>query len=215
MMKKAIFFDLDGTLIDSAPDLADALNHTLETLNLPTYPLDTIRTWIGGGASILVKRGLSGSKEVEDINKELFQKALKIFMEYYGKNLTHKTSLYPYAKEILETLNKNYDLALITNKPFAFIEPLLNHFELHHFSLVLGGDSLPQKKPSAMPLVFALEKFGIKSNEALMVGDSASDYLAAKETKVPVVLVKYGYDQEIDAFNVPKIASLKDLMELV
>ncbi|BCD67328.1 phosphoglycolate phosphatase [Nitratiruptor sp. YY09-18] len=214
-MKRAIFFDLDGTLIDSAPDLADALNFTLDSLGLPTYSLDTIRNWIGGGASMLVKRGLSGSKEIIDLDENFFHKALDIFMEYYSQNLTNKTSLYPHAKEVLDSLRKNYKLALITNKPSVFVEPILNHFGLDHFSLVLGGDSLPQKKPSAMPLLHALERFDIKSNEALMVGDSASDYFAAKEANVPVVLVSYGYDQDIDKFDTPKITSLQILMEFL
>ncbi len=212
-MKKAIFFDLDGTLIDSAPDLADALNHTLAQLGYPTYPLDKIRTWIGGGASMLVRRALSGSKEPKQIDGALFEKALAIFMEYYSRHLTDKTLLYPYAKEVLKALSKRYKLALITNKPSRFASSILEHFALGPFVLTLGGDTLPHKKPSPLPLLYACEQLHIKPQEALMVGDSLSDYEAAREAKIPIMLAQYGYDSAIHSLDAPKITNLKVLLE--
>jgi len=214
-MKEAIFFDLDGTLIDSAPDLAEALNHTLSQLGYPTYPLERVRTWIGGGASMLVRRGLSGSKEPEEIDEALFGKALAIFMEYYGRHLTDKTRLYPHAKEVLETLSKRYKLALITNKPSRFVSPILEHFGLGPFDLTLGGDTLPYKKPSPAPLLHACNELAIAPSSALMVGDSASDYRAAKAAGTEVILLAHGYDPDIARFDAPIIDSLHQLLELL
>ncbi len=213
-MTKALFFDLDGTLIDSAPDLADAVNFTLARLGRETYDLDTIRSWIGGGATLLIQRALSGKKSPDPIDSHLFTKAKELFFDYYAKNLCNQTRAYPHVKETLQTLKKRYPLALITNKPERFVRPILQHLELDFFDLIIGGDTLPQKKPSPLPLLHACQHFGVGSREAMMVGDSSNDIEAAKSAGVPSVLVTYGYEsQKLNSYYT--IDNLKELLELV
>ena len=215
-MKKAIFFDLDGTLIDSAQDLADAVNFMLIKLNKKPYDLQTIRRWIGNGATVLIKRALSGSKTIGDIDEELFEKARKLFFEYYAKNLCVHTQPYPYAKEVLQQLKSKYYLALITNKPYQFVLPILKKLDLEHFHYILGGDSLPEKKPSAAPLLHVCNHFGIRAQEAVMVGDSINDFQAAKNAGIDIVLVDFGYEEDVQKLQPLKcIHTLKELLEVL
>ena len=192
-----MIFDLDGTLVDSAPDLALALNHTLSTLDYETYSAEIIRSWVGNGAQTLVRRGLSGSILPDDnIEPELFAKALDIFLDFYSQNLCVETITYPNVLATLKRLKKEgYRLALVTNKPYAFIEPLLEGLELTGlFELCLGGDSLPKRKPDPMPLLHVCEALGVKAFECVMVGDSKNDILAAKAAKMHSIGVSYGYN---------------------
>lgn len=214
-MKKAVFFDLDGTLIDSAPDLANSLNHTLESLNLPTYDLETIRSWIGGGATKLLMRGISGKKEAKNIDDQLLTKAKAIFFDHYKNHLCVQTRLYEGSKEILHYLKPKYKLALITNKPYPFVRPILQRLGIDIFDLVLGGESLPQKKPHPLPLVHACEHFGIRPHETVMVGDSSNDFIAAQKAGIEIVLVSYGYEKNPDLHPTYKIDTLLQLKEIV
>jgi len=159
---KAVFFDLDGTLIDSAEDLANSINFMLKSIGKNPYDIELIKTWVGNGATMLVKRALSGSFEVGDIDENEFKKALNIFMEHYKNNLCIKTQMYPGVKETLDKL-KAKKLAIITNKPFKFVTPILKEFKIDgYFDLILGGDSLDEKKPSKKPLLFACEKLNVR-----------------------------------------------------
>lgn len=204
--KKLLIFDLDGTLVDSAPDLALALNHTLTTLDYETYSADIIRSWVGNGAQTLVKRGLSGSTQLDDnIEPELFAKALDTFLDFYAQNLCVETITYP---NVLATLNslkrEGYRLALVTNKPYDFIQPLLAGLELTGlFELCLGGDSLSKRKPDPMPLLHVCEQLGVKASECVMVGDSKNDILAAKSANMHSIGVSYGYNygEDIRIYN--------------
>ncbi|WP_457561237.1 phosphoglycolate phosphatase [Caminibacter sp.] len=193
---KAVFFDLDGTLIDSSDDLANSINYMLKTLGKKEYPVDTIKTWIGNGAGILVKRALSGGMEIKNIDEKLFEKAKEIFLNHYKNNLTTSTKLYPEVKETL--LKIPHKKAIITNKPEEFVKPILNHLDINVFDLIIGGESLPEKKPSPLPLLYACEYFGIKPDEALMIGDSANDIIAAKKAGMKVIALNYGYNQGED-----------------
>lgn len=195
--KKLIIFDLDGTLIDSGDDLALALNITLRELGRQEFSEATIHQWVGNGAQMLVKRALSGSVNIDEtINVELFEKALALFLEHYKKNVCVKTKLYPNVKKTLQTLqNRGYTLAIVTNKPIAFVPKILEVLQIeHHFKLVLGGDSLQEKKPSPAPLLHVCSKLGFTPKESLMVGDSKNDILAAKAAKIDSIGVTYGYN---------------------
>ena len=195
--KELILFDLDGTLIDSAPDLARSVNYMLRSINHNEFSEEVIDSWVGNGAQTLVKRALSGSKTIdENIDNNLFDKSLSVFLEYYKNNLCVKTTPYPNVKTTLETLKNNgYKLAIITNKPFDFIEPILKQLELDSFfELSIGGDSLPEKKPSSLPLQYMCEKFKIKPRNTLMIGDSKNDILAAKAANIQSIAVSYGYN---------------------
>ena len=195
--KELILFDLDGTLIDSAPDLALSVNYMLRSINHNEFSEEIIHSWVGNGASTLVKRALSGNKIIdENINNDLFDKSLSIFLEYYKKNLCVKTTPYPNVKTTLQTLQDDgYKLAIITNKPFDFIEPILQQLELDSFfELCIGGDTLSEKKPSPLPLQYMCEKFNIKERNTLMIGDSKNDILAAKAANIQSIAVSYGYN---------------------
>jgi len=196
--KKAIFFDLDGTLIDSVPDLALAVNEMLERLGRERFDESVIRYWVGNGAQTLVKRALLGKRDVDDdtVETALFQKALGIFLQAYRSHLCDATRPYPHVPETIEKLRqKGYRLAIITNKPEPFIAPILEGLGLkHYFEAWLGGDSLPQKKPDPMPLLHMCETFNIAVDDAVMVGDSKNDILAANACSMASIGVTYGYN---------------------
>lgn len=193
--KELIIFDLDGTLIDSAPDLAMAVNFMLKKLKRKSFSEDMIREWIGNGASVLVKRALCGKKEYSEIDENQFKEALDIFLDYYGKNLTYKTYLYPNVKDTLNYLkDKDYLLAIATNKPTKFIAPILKHFSIDsYFDIALGADSVINRKPHPEMLINIYNHFSIKKEHTLMVGDSINDKLAAKNADVDFLGVSYGY----------------------
>lgn len=195
--KKVIVFDLDGTLVDSAPDLALAVNYMLEYLQREPFCPDVIRSWVGNGAATLVKRGLSGSSEIDKaIDSELFTQALKIFLDFYADNLCVDTVTYPNVVKTLEYLkSQDYRLVIVTNKPYDFVEPLLNSLKIaHFFELCLGGDSLEKRKPDPMPLLHVCDRLEVQASECVMIGDSKNDMLAATAANMHSIGVSYGYN---------------------
>ena len=195
--KKVIIFDLDGTLIDSSPDLALAINHMLKSIKRETFSLDEIHHWVGNGAQTLVKRALSGSAEIStSINEEEFEKALDIFLKFYAKNLAVGTITYPHVISTLAKLkNHGYKLVIVTNKPFDFVAPILEALELkEYFEFHLGGDSFKEKKPNPIPLLHVCEKLNISVDECVMIGDSKNDILAAQACNMQSIGLTYGYN---------------------
>jgi phosphoglycolate phosphatase len=216
--KKVIIFDLDGTLINSAPDLSLAVNHMLQTLNRDTFSDDIIHGWVGNGAQILVQRALSGQSEIdENLDTALSAEALNIFLTFYAKNLCISTVAYPHVPVTLKILKeKGYRLAIATNKPFAFVAPILEGLELDGlFELILGGDSLPQKKPDPAPLLHVCESLGVTVEACVMVGDSKNDILAANACGMQSVGVTYGYNygEDIGIYDPDRV--IDDFGELV
>ncbi len=204
--KEAILFDLDGTLIDSVPDLAAAINDMLKHLGRDTYSEDTIRYWVGNGAQTLVRRALSGSREVdESLDDTLFEKALATFLEIYGENLAVSTVAYEGVHDTLQRLKaQGYRMVVVTNKPYHFVEPLLKNLKLEGlFEFWLGGDSLERKKPDPLPLLVACETLGLPVDHCVMVGDSSNDILAAKAAGMASIGVRYGYNygEDLSIFN--------------
>ncbi len=190
-------FDLDGTLIDSAPDLALAVNHMLESLERDTFTHETIRSWVGNGAQTLVKRALSGSSTIdESIDPELFSKALDTFLTFYAQNLCVDTVTYPNVVTTLKDLkSKEYRLALVTNKPYDFVQPLLEGLEMSDlFEYCIGGDTLSKRKPDPMPLLHVCERLDVNVSDCIMVGDSKNDIVAANAANMHSIGVSYGYN---------------------
>jgi phosphoglycolate phosphatase len=219
--KKHIIFDLDGTLIDSGPDLAEAVNVMLESLGRERFSLETIHEWVGNGAQTLVKRALLGRAEVdEEINGELFENALETFLSYYEQNVCVKTVTYPHVIAALQALRqKGYKLSIVTNKPYKFIQPILESFEIEElFDLYLGGDSLPQKKPDPTPLLHICKELSVSVEESIMVGDSKNDILAAGACGMESIGVSYGYNygEDISLYNPTLVVNQFDkILEVV
>ncbi len=204
--KKLIIFDLDGTLIDSVPDLAAAVNHMLTELGYRAYDEHLIRLWVGNGAQTLVKRALSGSVSIDEtIDETHFMQALNIFLTHYSKNLALHTKAYENVVTTLQQLQKRgYRLAIVTNKPVEFVSPILEALSLQqYFEYFIGGDSLPERKPHPMPLLHVCEKLGTTVDEAVMIGDSKNDLLAANAAHMQSIGVTYGYnyDEEISVYD--------------
>lgn len=199
--KKVILFDLDGTLVDSVPDLASAINRMLETLDRDGFEVSIIRGWVGNGAQMLVKRALSGATLVDEaLDPELVSKALETFLGFYAQALCVNTRPYPDVTTTLDTLkSKGYRLAIVTNKPYAFVGPLLEGLSLkRQFELWLGGDSLERRKPDPLPLLHICDALGVAVSECVMVGDSKNDILAAKRAGMQSIGVTYGYNYDED-----------------
>jgi len=220
--KELIIFDFDGTLIDSGPDLASALNYTLEKLGLKTYSQKTIHYWVGNGAKTLVKRGLLGKTDVEndDVDTSELNEALEIFLNYYAKNICINTKTYPDVKKTLKSLhNSGYKMAIVTNKPYNFISPILDKLELIElFEFYIGGDSLKEKKPSPKPLLHVCETLNIDIKDSVMVGDSKNDILSANGCEMQSIGVTYGYNygEDIKKYN-PTITidDFKDILRVI
>ena len=207
MDKQLLIFDFDGTLIDSVPDLADATNAMLTTLGKETYPIETIRNWIGNGSRLLVERALVGKVEVleNELTVEEADHAEQIFFEAY-KNLSgSKTVAYPDVDSGLKKLkNAGYTLALVTNKPIRFVPKILQSFGWQDlFSEVLGGDSLLTKKPDPAPLLHVCEMLNVSPEQAVMIGDSRNDILAGQNANIDTIGLSYGYNygQDIRELN--------------
>lgn len=205
--KQLLIFDLDGTLVDSVPDLANAINQMLTLLKQETFPEQYIRSWVGNGAQVLVERALSGSSEISaSLCKEAVNKALNIFLASYRAQVCVDSVLYP---KVLETLTKfkslGYRLAIVTNKPVEFVAPILDKLGLNNlFEQVLGGDSLAAKKPDPLPLTYLSELLAIDPSACLMIGDSKNDILAAQRANMHSIGLTYGYNYGEDiAINNP------------
>lgn len=195
--KKVIIFDLDGTLIDSSTDLAHAINYMLKSMGREEFSLDEIHQWVGNGAQTLVKRALSGSVEIaEGIDEKEFKASLGIFLNFYESNLTKWTVTFLKVEETLQALkDAGYKLVIVTNKPYKFVEPILNDLNLKgYFEFYLGGDSLPEKKPNPAPLLHVCEQLNVSPKECVMVGDSKNDILAARACEMDSIGVTYGYN---------------------
>jgi phosphoglycolate phosphatase len=217
MIKKPemILLDLDGTMVDSVPDLAWCTDAMLERLGMPKRGEAKVRQWVGNGVERLVKRALIDRLDGEP-DEGLYAKALPLYMALYKDNLSQRSHLYPGVKEGLDSLRSaGYKLGCITNKAAAFTEPLLKDLGIYgHFRIVISGDTLPVKKPDPLPLLHAAEFFRSVPERALMVGDSISDVKAARAAGFQIVCVSYGYNHGQDIRNAKPDAVIDSLSEL-
>lgn len=217
---KMMLFDLDGTLVHSAPDLALAINLMLKDLGMPPYLETSIMQWVGNGAPRLVKRALTGDVDGEP-PQDLYERALPLFFKHYEANLSNTSVVYDGVEQTLLTLQgAGIALACVTNKPGRFTDPLLEAMGLSaFFSVTVSGDTLTQKKPHPQPLLHACEKLGAPaqyvSEYGVMVGDSVNDILAARAIEMPVIAVDYGYaqGQDLQAAGADKVVS--NLMDII
>jgi phosphoglycolate phosphatase len=195
--KKLLIFDFDGTLIDSVPDLADAANIMLEQLGKPTYPISSVQEWVGNGARKLVERALSGNVEVDsNLTLAEIEAAEELFFTAYDAHDSSKTAAYPDVDSGLKQLKEaGFTLALVTNKPMRFVPNILESLGWTPlFDVVLGGDSLPQKKPDPAPLLHVCETLKFNQDQAFMIGDSINDISAGKNAGIDTIGLSYGYN---------------------
>lgn len=189
-----VIFDLDGTLVDSAPDIAEAVNRTLGDWKLPPYDLARITGWIGEGSRQLITYAMRAAGSEVDIDE-----VMPGFLKHYGDTALDGPA-YPGVEDTLAALHaQGVRLAVCTNKPEQFVRPLLQaRGLLHYFDAIVGGDTLPERKPSGVPLQHLAAQFGVEVKDCLMVGDSEIDAAAAHAAGMPLVLVRYGYPKSLD-----------------
>lgn len=194
---QAILFDLDGTLVDSVPDIAFAVDATLEELGLSKAGEAKVRSWVGNGAQRLMHRALAFATDRSElvIDTDELNHAYRCFLTHYARSNGKESRVYPTVIESLRHWQQHWPLAVVTNKPIQFVPQLLTDLGLDaFFSVLVGGECAAEKKPSPLPLYLACEKLGVAPENTLMVGDSSNDVLAAKAAGMPVLAVDYGYN---------------------
>lgn len=206
-------FDLDGTLVDTAPEIAAAINAMLADLNLPILPAMQIQGYIGEGAQALIRRSVTATVTADDA---LLERAQALFFEHYAKTVTRSLP-YPGVFEVLQTLKqKGLRLACVTNKPERFTLPLLEASGLlPFFERVVAGDTLPKKKPDPIQLHYICAEFKVLEAEAMLVGDSLTDVKAAHAAGCYIVTVPYGYNQGSPVDDTLVDATIDNLIELL
>lgn len=198
-MFEAYFFDLDGTLVETAPEIADAVNDTLRYFDWPVVKQQQVNDWIGHGTKELLIMALASvtksSVEAVRVSDDLKQ-ALPIFDRYYQERCGTRSHLYPHVKEVLTRLRQQGSkLAVVTNKEGRYTDIVLRvHGLTDLFDIVISGDSFPVKKPNPTSVQNCLARWNVLPQQALFVGDSSIDAQTARNANVPVWLLPYGYN---------------------
>ncbi len=215
-LPRLVMFDLDGTLVDSVPDLAAAVDEMLLSLGRPLAGREQVRNWVGNGARVLVRRALAGDLQHEQVADADAEQALEVFLAAYA-NSHGLSAIYPGVRETLKWLKQQgIEMALITNKPERFVGPLLDDLRIgRYFRWIIGGDTLPQQKPDPTALLHVLKMAGVSPGEALFVGDSRSDVLASKAAGVACIAMSYGYNHGRPIAEESPALVIDDLRELL
>lgn len=204
---KAILFDLDGTLIDSYRDIGIHLNKTLRDFGLQEVDLESVRELIGGGARELLRRFFSDGH---------LEEAIKVFRNYYMEQPVIYTRPFEGIPQVLDSASsKGIKLAVVTNKMEVLSRLILERLGMAgYFSVIVGGDTLSEKKPSPLPVVHALKELGVSPTEALMIGDTEADLTAGRLAGTKRGLAKWGYvkvEEEVPDFEFVKPLDLLQL----
>jgi len=211
---KLVIFDLDGTLVDSVPEIAASVDDALDELNLPKAGEDRVRLWVGNGLKKLWERALTFAGVYSE---NYLAKTYDGLLRHYEKHVNQTTCLYDGVTELLTALKEqNIKLAICTNKMEKFVPRILASQGIDQFFDVIGGgDTLHDKKPSAVPLLHICNALHIEKDHALMVGDSPADAGAANAADVPVILLEQGYNQGVNLDSLLTIAVKPDIRSLL
>lgn len=209
---RAVLFDLDGTLLDSIPDLSEACHRMMLELGRTPHDIEVIRTLVGKGMINLVRRCLSEHGTATEAEMEV---AVAAFQRHYAEVNGAATLLYDGVVPALQALReRGVAMACVTNKPSAFTGPLLARMGLaDYFAVTVSGDTVAEKKPHPAPLHHACAQLGVGVDEALMIGDSANDAQAARAAGMPVLLVTYGYSEGISVDSIECDGLLSSLVD--
>ena len=210
-----VLIDVDGTLVDSVPDLAFCVDEMLKQLDMPTRGEAAVREWVGNGVIRLTERALTNDLDGYP-DQELFDKAMPIFNELYSENTSKRSELYPGVAEGMAFLKESgFIIGCVTNKAAQFTIPLLKDLGLHdEFETIICGDTLEKKKPDPAPLLHAAKQLGVKPEESLMLGDSKSDVKAARAAGFNIICMSYGYNHGEDIRNYDPDVVIDSMTEL-
>lgn len=212
---KMVLIDVDGTMVDSVPDLAYCVDEMMRQLGMPLRGEAAVRQWVGNGVERLVRRALINQLDGEP-DEALFERAYPIYLELYAANTSTRSRLYPGVRVGLDWLKgQGFKMGCVTNKAAQFTVPLLKDLGVYDdFAVVISGDTLPQKKPDPLPLLHAAEFFGLTPAEACMIGDSISDVKAARAAGFNIVCMSYGYNHGVDIREAKPDAVIDSMVEL-
>jgi len=212
---KMILIDVDGTLVDSVPDLAYCVDEMMKALGREPHGETKVRDWVGNGVERLTRRALIGQLDGEPSDED-FAKGYPIFLDLYKDNTSKRSCLYPGVREGLDYMKtQGYLLGCVTNKDAQFTIPLLKGLGIYdEFGIVVSGDTLPVKKPDPQPLLHAAAHFGVGAEDSLMLGDSKSDVTAARNAGFQIVCMSYGYNHGEDIRNYHPDAVIDSMEEL-
>lgn len=210
-----VLIDVDGTLVDSVPDLAFCVDEMMRQLGLPERGEAEVRNWVGNGVERLVRRALIGQLNGEPDDAS-FDKAYPIFLDLYTENTSKRSILYPGVKQGIAYIKSlGISMGCVTNKAQQFTLPLLKELGVHDdFEIIICGDTLAKKKPDPLPLLHAAEFFNVAPENALMLGDSMSDVKAARAAGFQIICMSYGYNHGEDIRDYKPDAVIDSMEEL-
>ncbi|MGD8325392.1 MAG: phosphoglycolate phosphatase [Sphingomonadales bacterium] len=209
-----LIFDLDGTLVDTAPDLTHALNHVLASISRPHVALEDVRHMVGHGAMAMIKLGTAATGQ-EITNEAERQILLQRYLDYYSAHIFEGSQAFPNMIETLDYFRASgHNLAICTNKPTALSVQLIEAMGLtDYFKVNLGADSVVQRKPHAEHLLETIKQAGGTQDNAIMIGDSETDFKTARNAGIPIVMVDFGYsDNPVESLGADAVIS--DFSEL-
>jgi phosphoglycolate phosphatase len=210
-----IMIDVDGTLVDSVPDLAYCVDETMKQIGLPVRGETAVRDWVGNGVIRLTERAVANDLDAPH-DEALFEKAMPIFNELYAENTSKRSVLYPGVREGLDyLLGTGIKIGCITNKAEQFTHPLLKDMGLwDDFEIVISGDTLEKKKPDPLPLLHGAKELGADPKNSLMLGDSTSDVKAARAAGFSIICMSYGYNHGVDIRDSKPDVVIDSMLEL-